>query len=87
MFPHLVEESLVEFIEQSSRFHRPLFAGDTVYPALEVSELTPQRTTDVVGLSSMVHNQRGGRLLDGSQRFVIRKRPAGRGPMTPGPAG
>jgi len=87
MFPHFVEESLVGFIEQSSRFHRPLFAGDTVYPALEVSELTPRRTTGVVGLSSTVHNQRGELLLEGSQRFVIRKRAAGRGPGTLGPAG
>ena len=58
LFPHMVEDSLKAFLEQSSRFLAPVFAGDTVYPALEVDELTPGRTTGVVGLRSTVHNQR-----------------------------
>ena len=45
IFPHLVEDSLAAFLEQSSRFLRPVFAGDTVYPALTVDELTPNRST------------------------------------------
>ena len=40
MFPFMVEESLVAFLEQSSRFLKPVYAGDTIYPALEVTELT-----------------------------------------------
>ncbi len=32
-FPFLVEESLMGFIEQSSRFLEPVYAGDTLYPA------------------------------------------------------
>src|SRR6266481_4363078 len=43
----MVEESLVGFLERSSRFLKPVFADDTIYPALEVSELTPGRTTGV----------------------------------------
>ena len=39
MFPFMVEESLVGFLEQSSRFVKPVFADDTIYPALEVTEL------------------------------------------------
>ncbi|MDB5606323.1 MAG: dehydratase [Bradyrhizobium sp.] len=58
LFPYMVEESLVGFLEQSSRFLKPVFAGDTIYPALEVSELTPGRTTGVVALRSTVFNQR-----------------------------
>ena len=49
LFPHMVEDSLKAFREQSSRFLHPVFVGDTLYPALEVNELTPQRTTGVVG--------------------------------------
>jgi acyl dehydratase len=41
LFPFLTEESLVGFLEQSSRFLKPVFAGDTVYPMLEVDELSP----------------------------------------------
>ena len=75
LFPHMVEESLKAFLEQSSRFLLPVFAGDTLYPALEVDELAPNRTTGVVGLRSTVHNQRGALVLDGRHRYLLRKRP------------
>ncbi len=76
IFPHLVEESLKAFLEQSSRFLHPVFAGDTVYPALEVDELTPGRTTGVVGLRSTVYNQHGMLVLEGKHRYLLRKKPA-----------
>jgi len=75
MFPYYTEESLVGFIEQSSKFLKPVFAGDTVYPALEIDELTPNRTTGVVGLRTTVHNQRRELVLEGRQRYLIRRRP------------
>lgn len=74
LFPYLIEDSLVAFLEQSSRFHKPVFAGDTLYPLLEVNELTPRRTTGVIGLKSTVHNHRRELVLDGDMRFIIRKR-------------
>ena len=76
MFPHMVEESLKGFLEQSSRFLHPVFVGDTLYGALEVDEVTPQRTTGVVGLRSAVHNQKGDLVMDGRQRYLLRRRPA-----------
>ena len=76
LFPHLVEESLKAFLEQSSRFLHPVFHGDTLYPALEVDELSPNRTTGVVGLRSTVHNQDGVQVLDGRHRYLIRRRTA-----------
>ena len=48
----MVEESLVGFLEQSSRFLKPVFADDTIYPALEVTELVPGRSTGVVGCAA-----------------------------------
>lgn len=74
-FPHLVELSLKAFLEQSTRFLKPVFVGDTLYPALEISELTPGRTTGVLGMVSTVHNQKGELVLDGRQRYLLRKRP------------
>ena len=74
IFPYLVEQSLMGFIEQSSRFLKPVFAGDTLYPGLEVTELKPQRTTGVLTLRSTVHNQRDELVLEGLQRYLIRKR-------------
>jgi acyl dehydratase len=76
LFPFLVEESLVGFLEQSSRFIKPVYAGDTIYPALEVAELTPGRTTGVVALRSTVFNQHRELVLEGWQKFLIRRRPA-----------
>ena len=75
LFPYIVEESLVGFLEQSSRFLKPVYAGDTIYPALEVIELTPGRTTGVVTLRSTVFNQRKELVLEGMQKFLIRRRP------------
>ncbi len=76
LFPYMVEELLAGFIEQSSRFLLPVHAGDTVYPALEIDELTPNKSTGVVGFASTVHNQRGQVVVQGRQRYLIRKRPA-----------
>ena len=76
LFPFLVEDSLVGFLEQSSRFLKPVYADDTIYPALEVTELTAGRTTGVVTLQSTVYNQRRELVLEGWQKFLIRKRPA-----------
>jgi acyl dehydratase len=74
LFPYLTEVSLIGFLDQSSRFLKPVFVGDTLYPALEVDVLTPNRSTGVVGLASTVHNQRGEMVLDGRQRYLLRRR-------------
>jgi len=76
LFPYLVEDSLVGFLEQSSRFLKPVHAGDTLYPALEVAGLVPGRSTGVVTLRSSVFNQRRELVLEGMQKFLLRKRPA-----------
>jgi len=76
LFPHMTEDSMKGFIEQDSRFLAPVFVGDTLYGALEVDELVPQRTTGVIGLRSTVHNQQGVLVMEGRQRYLLRKRPA-----------
>ncbi|MDC0987542.1 MaoC family dehydratase [Alphaproteobacteria bacterium] len=75
-FPYFIGDSLIGFIEQSSRFLKPVYAGDTVYPMLTVIELKPQNTTGVVTLSSTIHNQRRELLLEGEQKFLLKKRSA-----------
>jgi len=77
LFPFMVEESLVGFLEQSSRFLKPVFADDTIYPALEVADLSSGRTTGVVSLRSSVFNQRRELVLEGWQKFLLRKRTPG----------
>ena len=73
-FAHLISDSLVAFVEQSSKFVAPVFSGDTVYPELEIAELVPQNTTGVVIVNSRVHNQRKQLVLEGMQKYVVRKR-------------
>lgn len=77
LFPHIIGESLLGFIEQSSRFLKPVYAGDTLYPKLVLTELKAQNTTGVVTLRATVHNQRGELCLDGEQKYLVRKRNAG----------
>lgn len=74
LFPHLVEESLVGFLDQSTRFLKPLYSGDTVYPMLIVAALKSQRTTGVLTLSASIHNQRRELILDGAFRFLLKLR-------------
>ena len=74
-FPAEVGEALVAFLEQSSRFLAPVYPGDTLYPALTVAELVPQRRTGVLVMTSTVHNRDGLRVLDGRQRYLLRRRP------------
>jgi acyl dehydratase len=53
---------------------KPVYADDTIYPALEVTELATGRTTGVITLRSTVHNQRRELVLEGMQKFLIRRR-------------
>ena len=76
MLPHVLEESLIGLIEQSSKFLMPVYCGDTVYPALEISGLIPGKTSGVIVLQSSVHNQHRELVMSGEQRMLVRKRPS-----------
>ena len=77
-FAHVIGDSLVAFIEQSSKFLKPVYPGDTLYPSLEIAALVPQRTTGVVTVAVTVHNQRNELVLAGEQKYLMKKRsPAG----------
>ena len=72
LFPHLIGDALVAFLEQSSKFLHPVYAGDTLYPLLRVRILERQRTTGVVTLQSTIHNQNGDLCLEGEQRYLLK---------------
>jgi acyl dehydratase len=71
----LLEGSIVAFVEQSSRFLKPVFIGDTITPELEVSELIPKTDAGLLKLTSRVKNQRGEIVLEGTHAYLIKKRP------------
>ena len=73
-FAHVIGDALIAFIEQSSKFLKPVYPGDTLYPLLEIAALIPQRSTGIVTLASTVYNQRRELVLAGEQKILLRKR-------------
>ena len=73
-FALAVADALIAFVEQSSKFLKPVYPGDTLYPMLEIVALTPQRSTGIVTLAATVHNQKGELVLSGEQKILLRKR-------------
>ena len=64
---------LIGFIEQSSQFLKGVYAGDTLYPALTITALIPQRTTGIVVMAATIHNQNGELVLTGEHKYLLRK--------------
>jgi acyl dehydratase len=75
-FAHVIGNSLIAFIEQSAKFLKPVYPGDTLYPSLTIAALQPQRTTGVVSVAVTVHNQKNELVLSGEQKYLLRKRAA-----------
>ena len=75
IFPHVVGDSLIAFLDQSSRFLKPVYAGDTVYPMLTITRLEPGRTTGVVVMRVTIHNQNKELVMDGEHRYLLRRKP------------
>src|SRR5689334_22533681 len=73
-FAHVIGDSLIAFVEQSSKFLKPVYPGDTLYPGLEIAALAPQRTTGVVTIAVTVHNQKNELVLGGEQKYLLRMR-------------
>src|SRR5579872_4735606 len=58
LFPHVIGEKLVGFIEVNAKFLKAVYPGDTLYPMLEITALERQRTTGIVAMRATVHNQK-----------------------------
>ena len=72
-FPHMIGDALIGFIEQSSKFLKGVYAGDTLYPALTITALIPQRTTGIVVMAATIHNQKSELVMTGEQKYLLRK--------------
>lgn len=72
LFPHEIGESLLGMIEVSAKVLKSAYPGDTLYPVLEIVELTPQRTTGLVRMRASVTNQKGELVLDGQHTYLLR---------------
>lgn len=72
LFPHVIGEALIGFVEVQAKFLKAVYAGDTLYPALEITELKPQRTTGLVTMQATVQNQRRDLVLEGRHVYLLR---------------
>jgi acyl dehydratase len=72
LFPHVIGEKLLGFIEVSAKFLKAVYPGDTLYPLLEITGLDRQKTTGVVAMRATIHNQKNELVLDGIHRYLMR---------------
>ncbi len=72
-FPHMIGDKLIGFIEQSSKFLKGVYVGDTLYPAHTITALIPQRTTGIVVMAATIHNQKSELVLTGEHKYLLRK--------------
>lgn len=68
---HEMGEALIGFIGQSSRFLAPVYCGDTLYPAFEITALEARTTTGVMTLKVTIHNQDGTLVVTGEQQYLM----------------
>ena len=71
----LLEGSIVAFVEQASRFLKPVLIGDTITPEIEVTELVPKTDMGLLRLATRVKNQREEVVLEGMHAYLVKKRP------------
>lgn len=69
---HVIGDALIGFLDQSSEFLKPVYAGDTLYPEFEVAALKPQNSTGVLEVEVRVFNQLDEQVLRGQQRYLLR---------------
>ena len=75
IFPHVVGDALIAFLQQSSRFLKPVYSGDTLYPMLAITALEPGRTTGVLVMRVTIHNQDKELVMEGEHRYLLRRKP------------
>ena len=73
LFPHQIGENLIGFIEQSSKFLKGVYPGDTLYATFTITQLIPQRTTGIVVMGVTIHNQNSELVLSGEHKYLLRK--------------
>ena len=69
---HEMGEALIGFISQSSRFLAPVYCGDMLYPAFEITALERRETTGTMTLAMTIHNQDGVCVVEGDQTYLLR---------------
>jgi len=71
LFPHSIGEIFIAFTSVSARFLGEVHAGDTLYPQLEITDLSEVDGAGQVTTRATIHNQRGELVLDGAHTYLL----------------
>lgn len=72
LFTHYVGEAMVGMLETSCTYVQNTYVGDTLYAALEITELSPQGDNGLVTAAITVFNQHGELVLSGHHKFALK---------------
>src|SRR5580658_7903692 len=72
LFPQYIGEVFIAFTELSCKFLKEVHSGDTLYPALEIIELSTQGANGLVTTSVTVFNQRKELVLSGEHKDLLK---------------
>jgi acyl dehydratase len=72
----LIEESIIAFVDQTTKFLKPALIGDTIYPEHEIVALERKRSAGLLTLRVALKNQRAEIILEGHHRYLIAYHPA-----------
>lgn len=73
LFPHVIGEVFISFLEVSCSFLSEVHSGDTLYPALTITALEPQGEIGIVVTAATIHNQRGELVLSGQHKYSLHR--------------
>ena len=72
LFPHYIGEVFIAFTELSCKFLKEVHSGDTLYPALEIIELSMQESNGFVATKVTVFNQHRELVLSGEHKYLLK---------------
>ena len=71
-FPNEVKDSLIGMVEIFGKMLKPVYREDTLYPELIISKLTPQKTTGIVEMRAIVHNQNKVLVFEVYHKYLLK---------------
>ncbi len=72
LFPHYIGEVFIAFTEVSCKFLKEVHAGDTLYPALQITSLEKQGTIGLVTTAVSIFNQKSEMVLSGEHKYTLK---------------
>jgi acyl dehydratase len=72
LFPQYIGEIFIAFTEVSCTFVKEVYAGDTLYSAIEIIDLSKQNANGLVTARVTVFNQNKDLVLSGQHKYLLK---------------